>query len=123
MVVVLPQPLLPSRPKVSPCRILKDKSLMTVLPPKEMLKCLTSIMFLVVLGIFKDILSLLLHLCFICGVVFGILNDMKKLLMIVCALCFATCFCGGDSYAAAGCRDVEFIYARGSGATRNNTFE
>ena len=70
--VVLPQPLLPSSPNVSPRWTLKERFLMTVLPLKEMLNRSTSIILLVV-AIFKDILSFLLYLCFIYGVVFGIL--------------------------------------------------
>lgn len=45
MVVVLPQPLLPRRPKVSPCFTSKERSLITVLSAKTILKCLTSMIF------------------------------------------------------------------------------
>jgi hypothetical protein len=51
---------------------LKERFLMTVLPLKEILNRSTSII-LLVMAIFKDILSFLLYLCFICGTVFGIL--------------------------------------------------
>lgn len=49
---------------------------------------------------------------------------MKKILLImVCALCSTACFMSGNSFAAADCRDIEFIFARGSGAARNDTDE
>ena len=72
--VVLPQPLLPSRPNVSPRLTLKERFLMTVLPPKEILNFLTSMMFDVVFVIVIVILSFLLHLCFISDDVFAILR-------------------------------------------------
>ena len=45
MVVVLSEPLLPSRPNISPRFTEKDKSFMTILSAKAILKWLTSIMF------------------------------------------------------------------------------
>lgn len=53
--MVLPEPLLPSRPKISPFSMLKDKSLMTTLSAKDILKCLTSmnaVLFFCILEIF-----------------------------------------------------------------------
>ena len=47
---------------------------MTVLPLKEMLNFLTSMMFSDDLVITKDILTFLLHLCFILGRFSGILS-------------------------------------------------
>ena len=52
------------------------------------------------------------------------IGDMKKILLImVCVLCSVACFMSGNSFAAADCRDIEFIFARGSGAARNDTDE
>lgn len=44
--VVLPEPLEPSRPKISPGFTENDRSLITVLVPKRILRCLTSTTFI-----------------------------------------------------------------------------
>jgi hypothetical protein len=51
------------------------------------------------------------------------IGDMKKLLFMVCMLCSMACCMSGNSFAAADCRDIEFVFARGSGAARNDTDE
>jgi len=68
------------------------------------------------------ILTFLLHLCFIWGAYIRNIWCMKKILLgIISVLMMGLAF--GGRVAAADCRDIEFVYARGSGAARNATAE
>lgn len=49
---------------------------------------------------------------------------MKKVLSVwIFASCLTALLIGGNSYAKVDCRDIEFVYARGSGGERYNTDE
>ena len=48
---------------------------------------------------------------------------MKKVVLGLIGALILLSFSNGCAFAASDCRDVEFVFVRGSGATRNNSDE